>query len=75
MLAGAGAGAALCENVAGRNPGNITLWLVPGARHTAAYDAAPLEFRVRVLGWFADHTAGWQAKAPGVKSFLSPQTF
>jgi uncharacterized protein len=41
--------------LAARNPGKISLWLVPGARHTAAYDAAPLEFRTRVLGWFADH--------------------
>jgi pimeloyl-ACP methyl ester carboxylesterase len=41
--------------LAARNPGSISLWLVPGARHTAAYDAAPLEFRTRVLGWFADH--------------------
>ena len=41
--------------LAARNPGSISLWLVAGARHTAAYDAAPLEFRTRVLGWFADH--------------------
>lgn len=41
--------------LAGRNRGSISLWLVPGARHTAAYDAAPLEFRTRVLGWFAAH--------------------
>jgi dipeptidyl aminopeptidase/acylaminoacyl peptidase len=41
--------------LAARNPGSISLWLVPGARHTAAYDAAPLEFRTRVLGWFAAH--------------------
>jgi dipeptidyl aminopeptidase/acylaminoacyl peptidase len=42
------------KTLAARNPGKISLWLVPGARHTAAYDAAPLEFRTRVLGWFAD---------------------
>jgi dipeptidyl aminopeptidase/acylaminoacyl peptidase len=41
--------------LAARNPRSISLWLVPGAKHTAAYDAAPLEFRTRVLGWFADH--------------------
>ena len=31
------------------------LWLVPDAEHTAAYSAAPAEFRRRVLGWFAEH--------------------
>jgi dipeptidyl aminopeptidase/acylaminoacyl peptidase len=31
------------------------LWLVPDAEHTAAYSTAPLEFRRRVLGWFAEH--------------------
>ena len=43
------------ETLAARNPRMVTLWLVPGARHTAAYDAAPLEFRSRVLRWFAEH--------------------
>jgi dipeptidyl aminopeptidase/acylaminoacyl peptidase len=46
------------KTLAARNSGSISLWLVPGARHTAAYDAAPLEFRTRVLGWFADHRHG-----------------
>lgn len=36
------------------NPRN-SLWLVPGASHTGAYAAAPVEFRRRVLTWFADH--------------------
>ncbi len=31
------------------------LWLVPDAEHTAAYSAAPTEFRRRVLEWFARH--------------------
>jgi hypothetical protein len=31
------------------------LWLVPNAEHTAAYSAAPTEFRRRVLAWFAGH--------------------
>ena len=31
------------------------LWLVSNAEHTAAYSAAPAEFRRRVLGWFAIH--------------------
>lgn len=43
------------ETLAARNPEKITLWLVPGARHTAAYGAAPLEFPRRVLAWFHGH--------------------
>lgn len=31
------------------------LWLVPNAQHTGAYSAAPIEFRRRVLAWFAGH--------------------
>jgi pimeloyl-ACP methyl ester carboxylesterase len=42
------------QNLAAQNP-HITLWLVPGAGHTAALGAAPLEFQRRVLGWFFDH--------------------
>jgi len=38
------------------NPSYATLWLVPGAKHTAAFAAAPEEFPRRVLGWFADHS-------------------
>jgi dipeptidyl aminopeptidase/acylaminoacyl peptidase len=52
------------EALRARNPQYLELWLVPGAVHTAAYGAAPLEFPERVLGWFADHAAGWQAEAP-----------
>jgi hypothetical protein len=43
------------EALVKRNPGFITLWVVPGARHTAAFGTAPQEFRRRVLGWFAEH--------------------
>ena len=43
------------EILAQHNPRNVTLWLVPGARHTAAFGAAPAEFQRRVLGWFSDH--------------------
>jgi len=43
------------ETLAARNPRNVRLWLVPGARHTAALGAAPQEFQARVLGWFAEH--------------------
>lgn len=31
------------------------LWLVPGAGHTGAAGVAPIEFRSRVLKWFASH--------------------
>ena len=44
------------KTLAARNPGRITLWLVPGAKHTAAFGAAPEEFRRRVLAWFTEHT-------------------
>jgi hypothetical protein len=37
------------------NSRSITLWLVPGARHTGAFGAAPAEFERRVLGWFSAH--------------------
>jgi dipeptidyl aminopeptidase/acylaminoacyl peptidase len=32
-----------------------TLWLVSGAGHCGASAASPVEFRNRVLKWFADH--------------------
>jgi uncharacterized protein len=35
------------------NPAHTQLWLVPGARHVAAYTQAPKEFRERVLAFFA----------------------
>ena len=41
------------QQLAAANPRNA-LWLVPNARHTGAAEAAPEEFRTRVLGWFAD---------------------
>ena len=43
------------EALVKRNPEYITLWMVPGARHTAAFGTAPEEFPRRVLGWFAEH--------------------
>lgn len=39
------------------NPEHVTLWIVPGARHTAAMGTAPEEFRRRVLDWFSQHSA------------------
>jgi len=32
------------------------LWLVPGAGHVAAFATAPVEFKRRVLAWFAGHS-------------------
>jgi alpha-beta hydrolase superfamily lysophospholipase len=37
--------------------GHKTLWVVPGAFHTAAMAYQPLEFRRRILQFFADPTA------------------
>ena len=39
-----------------RNPGSVVVWKVPGAVHTGAYQAAPEEFKRRVLGWYAAHS-------------------
>jgi hypothetical protein len=41
--------------IASRNQ-SIALWLVPGAGHTGAFQAAPEQFRQRVLGWFSEHS-------------------
>ena len=38
--------------LASKNPGHTVLWLVPGARHTGAFIAAPQEFEKRVLSFF-----------------------
>jgi len=40
--------------IAKANPA-IQLWIVPGAPHTGAYAAAPLEFEDKVLAWFSTH--------------------
>jgi len=40
------------EILAARNRRWTELWLVPGAGHTGAFAAAPLEFEDRVLGFF-----------------------
>lgn len=41
--------------IASSNRPNIDLWLVPGAGHTGAFQAAPEEFRNRVLSWLSNH--------------------
>jgi fermentation-respiration switch protein FrsA (DUF1100 family) len=35
----------------------VRLWLVPGAKHTAAFSVAPEEFQRRVLSWCSEHAA------------------
>jgi dipeptidyl aminopeptidase/acylaminoacyl peptidase len=40
------------KHLAEANPAVIRLWLVPGAKHTGAYAAAPQEFEDNVLCWF-----------------------
>jgi len=42
------------ERLAHANP-RASLWLVPHAGHTSASSAEPMEFRKRVLEWFAQH--------------------
>jgi len=36
----------------GSNPAMVTLWEVPGAGHTGAWNNQPREFERRVLAWF-----------------------
>jgi len=43
------------EALAAANPEYVTLWLVPGATHAAAWAAAPVEYPARVLAFFASH--------------------
>jgi pimeloyl-ACP methyl ester carboxylesterase len=58
------------EILAASNRRWTELWLVPGAGHTGAFAAAPLEFEDRVLGFFAAYQKlaegrhmAWQAGA------------
>jgi dipeptidyl aminopeptidase/acylaminoacyl peptidase len=41
--------------LAASNPDHVTLWLVPGATHVAAWAAAPTEYPAQVLTFFAAH--------------------
>jgi pimeloyl-ACP methyl ester carboxylesterase len=41
------------KRLAHANPSMTKLWLVPGARHTGSYAAAPCLFEPTVLDWFA----------------------
>ncbi|HYL92369.1 MAG TPA: alpha/beta fold hydrolase [Alphaproteobacteria bacterium] len=43
------------KRIAEAAPDHVQLWLVPNAGHTGAWSAAPQEFELRVLGWFAEH--------------------
>jgi dipeptidyl aminopeptidase/acylaminoacyl peptidase len=51
--------------IASRNPSKIDLWLVPGAGHTGAFQAAPEQFRNRVLGWLSECQAQRELQDPG----------
>jgi uncharacterized protein len=44
------------QTLASRNPTNVKLCLIPGARHMMIYRIAPAEYESKMLGWFADHT-------------------
>ena len=48
--------------LAASNPRSTELWLVPGAGHTGAYAAAPVEFEDRVLRFYKNLTAGIQER-------------
>lgn len=51
--------------LAAGNPARVTLWLVPGAQHTGAYQTAPAEFEGRVIGWFSGHSRATAAAGTG----------
>ncbi|MGH9555677.1 MAG: alpha/beta hydrolase family protein, partial [Terriglobales bacterium] len=40
------------QRIHARNPSASTLWIVPGAGHGGAVNAAPGEFEERLLKWF-----------------------
>lgn len=37
------------------DPGDVVLWLVPGAGHCGAHEVSPDNFDRRVLSWFSEH--------------------
>jgi alpha-beta hydrolase superfamily lysophospholipase len=45
------------DRIQSHNLSDITVWKVPGAVHTGAHKAAPVEFERRVLTWFAIHSS------------------
>jgi uncharacterized protein len=49
--------------LAASDPRTARLWLVPGARHTGAYGAAPREFEEKVIGFFT----AYQNLPPGIQ--------
>ena len=52
--------------IASRNRPNVDLWLVRGAGHTGAFQAAPAEFRYRVLSWLSNRSL----RGPGASRAL-----
>lgn len=53
------------RTLAARNHARVTLWLVQGARHTGAYQAAPAEFERRVIRWFSEHSTATAVAGTG----------
>jgi uncharacterized protein len=51
--------------LAASNPDHVTLWVVPGARHVAAWAAAPSQYPARVLAFFAAHERAPAVNAAG----------
>lgn len=57
------------EMIKTSNPGDVTLWEVPGAGHCGAVSIAGEEFDSRVLGWFGSHdTFGSTARGSTISS-------
>jgi alpha-beta hydrolase superfamily lysophospholipase len=42
------------RELAAANPTHTKLWIVPRARHVGSYSADPVEYRKRVLDWYAN---------------------
>ena len=53
-----------CELIAERDP-TLVFWDVPGAGHTGAYRARPVQFETRILGWFTKHEHSGQERNVG----------
>jgi hypothetical protein len=46
------------KDIQAANPLHASLWLVPGAGHSGAYDVNPQEFGRKISSWFSEHSAG-----------------
>ena len=45
------------RRIAARNP-TVSVWEVPNADHCGAVNAAPQEFRKKLIDWFDSHSSG-----------------